>query len=221
MKVISLTQCKSLLGIASDETTHDTALESAITQIDKIVKLITKNRYNYQITGKTTLNSRYIEVYSIYDNNGSVIFEDGKYKYNFNDSIDMLYEFIDVGQMIDGDGIDTDSYIDEVYYNGSSVELDGTSYSVPTIKLNQNATATDSSAQLFLGINTGYHYLIARGVYWMSQRFDTTIRDETWKSKSMGPVSVTKSSVSERIDGRYGVPVWFVQGLPHYHGGHI
>jgi hypothetical protein len=73
---------------------------------------------------------------------------------------------------------------------------------------------------MFLGVNIGLESIIAKAVFWQLGQFNTTIRDESWVSKSMGPVSVTKATFDAKVDGKSGMPLFLIKALPRGHGGH-
>jgi len=63
---------------------------------------------------------------------------------------------------------------------------------------------------------------IAKGVQWLIEQATKGSGSEQAgvQSKRMGPVSVTYGDKEATLDGLTGMPVWFVKGLPRYHGGH-
>ena len=214
MRVITQSRVKELLGIGSDDT-YDADINTAIPIVDAAVKRIMRNRLNWQIIGETTNGSKYMEVYQVMDNWHEV--------YNrkwLNEYLIDLQEYLEVGQRVNGEGIADDTYIEEVYYNGPTVEFSGTTYNVPVVEMSNAATATNTNAQVFLGINIGLEPIIAKAVFWQVGQLNTSIRDESWVSKSMGPVSVTKSTLDAKIDGKSGMPLFLIKALPNYHGGH-
>ena len=85
-----------------------------------------------------------------------------------------------------------------------------------TIKVSDAPTATNTSAQVFYGWNIAYDSIVSKGIWWLIQQQDTTITDDSWKSKSYGPVSIDKGD-GARLDGKSGMPLWFVRALPRYH----
>jgi hypothetical protein len=205
MKIITRERVKELLGIA--DTTYDNAIDAAIPVVDSAIKLITRNRYNYQVILSTN-STVYAEIYRVWNGYG-VQLQD-------------LENYIQVGQKIEGEGISSGTYIDEVYYNGQSVEFDGVSYSVPCVKLSDTATNTKVDNQCFTGIPIGFDIHIAKGVWWYTQQINTSIVDNTWTSKSIGKLSISKggSQSDNQLDGKSGFPLWFVRGFPHYMGGY-
>lgn len=219
MKVITLAKTKELLGIA--DTSQDTVISAKIPYIDSLVKRITRNRYNLKVYGDTTLDSPYMAVRSI------LTFDDTEYVYEresrrFVSGInnycfyDSLSEFLEIGQLIEGTGIPADTYIDEVYYNGNPFN-DGTDdYAIPTIKLSANATETTESGIAYIGINIAYQPVIAKGIQYLINKTSTTLPGRT--ISSVGTVSY--AGEDNRVDGRYGMPSWFVKALPRYVGGH-
>ena len=220
MKVITLDKTKELLGIT--DSSSDVAITAKIPYIDSKVKQITRNRWNMQIVGSTISGSPYIPVYSIKGVNGIT------YNYNKTDrryysaginnnySIDDLSEYIETGQLIEGFGIPTDSYIDEVYYDGYDYEIAGQAYNVPFVKISANATATRNSTQMFLGISIAYQDIIAKGIQYLINSTNTSTNKD--RVISVGTVSYSDSEAA--IDGKYGMPSWFVKAFPKYAGGH-
>lgn len=214
MRIITKDRVKELLGITDGD--HDSDIDLAIPIIDAAVKRITRNRYNTQVIGEMESGSKYVEVYEVLDN-WQQIYKRKKWSdYHVRD----IGEYLETGQRITGEGVDSDTYIEEVYYNGPTVEFSGKTYNVPVIEMSNAATETNSSAQIFLGVNIGLEPIIAKAVFWQLGQFDTSIRDESWVSKSMGPVSVSKSTLDSRIDGKSGMPLFLIKALPKGHGGH-
>ena len=210
MKIITLEKTKELLGIS--DTSLDTQITRYIPIIDSKIKMITKNRYNYFVYGATTSGSKIIELYSV--NKAKNLGINNKY------CIDDLDEYLQVGSLISGEGIAADTYIDDIYYNGDAVELSGTDYSVPIIEMSENATATNESAQIFIGFNIGLQTTVAKGIYWLITQESTSIPTAGLISKSIGGTSKSWSSADSKIDGKSGMPAWFVKAFPRYMSGH-
>lgn len=199
MIVITRDQVKLYSGIEPSDTTYDDQIDRYIPIIDAKVKQITGNRFNsfYQVSQDST---EYLEVY------------------------DFQGEALDIGAQITGQGIAADSYIQEVYYEPGqmpfALEVGSKNYSFPVIKLNNAATQTDANAQVFVGINIAYHPEIAKGIFWLIGRENTTsLPGKSIKSRSMGPLSVSYDGTDAKIDGRYGMPAGFVKAFPKYHRG--
>ena len=217
MQVITLAKVKELLGLAV--TTYDTAITSAIPYIDSAVKRITRNKFNLQIVGNTTDGSDLIEVYSICNYAG--VERTNPEGINAPGAIDDIYEYIDVGMLIEGDNIPADSYITEIYDPaGRTITIDSVDYTSAIVQISDDATETESSALIYLGIPIAYQSIIAKAVWWQTQQASTTLPSFGETSRSFGPLSCGKSDNDAQIDGKYGVPAWFVKALPHYMGGH-
>ncbi len=184
MKVITLSKCKESLGISGD--TLDVFITKQIPLIDAKVKQIAKNNFNQRVCGDVTVDSPYVTISSIH-NTGS------------------LTEYLEVGQLIEGEGIPEDTYIEEVYAGES-----------PNIKLSENATATTAGNILQLGINICYQDIIAKGIWYAYSKVNRTLPGRT--ISSVGTVSFANED--NTIDGRYGMPAWFVKALPQFVGGH-
>jgi hypothetical protein len=218
MRVITRAKVKELLGIS--DSTYDAKIDAKIPLIDAKVKRITGNRFNLQILFNSNASDTIIEVFSVYNSYGVQL-------YNRNVSgvmnpymVDDIYEFLEIGQLIEGENIPTDAYITEVYYNGGSVEISGVTYSTPAVVLSSAATGAKTGAQGFIGINNAYQDIIAKGVMYLINQETTSITDNTWIRRSMGPVSIAKTATDNKIDNMSGMPLWFVKALPSYMGGH-
>lgn len=218
MAVITLAQVKQFTTLTDAD---DAAITAMLPIIDSKVKKITGNRWNWQIMGDTVNGSPYVEVQSVVNYAGI--------KMNLNSrgvgslyQVDDIEDYLCTGAQLSGEGIAAGAYIEEVYYNGPTVTLEGTVYAVPVIKMSANATATNTTAQVFLNVPLAYVPTIAKGVQWLIQQ--STKGSESAQrgvaSKSMGPVSVTYGSADVAIDGLTGMPGWFVKSLPRYHGGY-
>ena len=209
MRVITLAKTKELLGITS--TDYDTQINRYIPIIDAKIKQMTNNRYNYQIIGNVTSGSTIVEIHGIGNVSGGI---------NNDFTLDDLQEYIEVGMMISGDDLASDTYISEVYYNGYSVELNSDDKWIPAIELSQAATSTEESAELFLGINTGLQPIIAKGIAWLMDQENTNDPSLGWTSRHIGSLSIVRGVDQAAIDGRYGMPVWFVNAFPKYMSAH-
>lgn len=229
MQVITVAKAKTLLGIS--DTSQDAAITAAIPFIDGVVKNITRNRWNTRILVNTISGSPYVELLAMYTDraywtrpgytfsypHGLRRFEGG---YRLDDSAFEASEFVQDGQLIEATGVPADSYVEEIYEGGGALTLGGESVTPPILKLNANATADGEAVDAFLGIPIGYQPLIAKGVQWQINRTSSTLPDSGVSSKSLGPARVSYNDSHAKIDGMYGVPSWFVAGLPRYHGGH-
>jgi len=200
LKIITLAKTKELLGI--DNTDQDALITRYIPIIDAKVKLITKNRYNMQIMGDVTLDSVVVPISGITNDTGGI---------NNNYTLDTIMEYIEVGSLIEGDNITAGSYIDEVYMSGTTV---------PTIDLSEAATATEASIVITVGINIGLQTTIAKGIAWLIDQENENIPGAGLLSKSLGPTRKSWSVSQSVIDGKYGMPSWFVKAFPVYMSGH-
>ena len=202
MTVISLAQTKLFLGLS--DTTYDAQITAMLPIIDAKVKQICRNNFETQLLCKTVNGSATVGLYGVVDQSRA---------YNVwpTPEMAMLMKDLPTGTTISGDGIPDDSYIAGVEYSGVSHD----SVYLPSFSLNANATASDDDVYLKAGINTAYWPVIAKGIWWLISQTSTTITDDTWISKSFGPVSVTKGG-SEKLDGKSGMPLWFVRSLQRY-----
>lgn len=219
MRVISLARAKELLGIT--DTASDAAITAKIPFIDALVKRITKNRYNLKVYGNATLDSPYIAV------SGIIVDNTYEFRYqpttrNFGSGInnfgylDDLSDYLEIGQLVEGTGIPADTHIDEVFYNGTAFN-DGTDdFALPTIKLSANATETSEDGIIYIGINIAYQDTIAKGIQYLINGTSTRL-----PGKAVTRVgSVSYSDADSDIDGKYGMPSWFVKSLPKFMSGH-
>ena len=200
MKVIDLATVKLYLGIS--DSADDALINKYIPIIDSKVKSICNNNFNLQINVKLVNGSDIVEIYGT---GGRCITKP---------ELDLLLEELPTGTLLEGTGIATGTYIDEVYYS----EPSNNDLNVPSIKLSQNATADNSNAYIYAGINIAYQEIIAKGLWYLTGRADKTIKDDSWKSRRIGPVSITKGEGGKsELDGKSGMPLWFVRALPRYH----
>jgi hypothetical protein len=203
MAIITLAQVKTYLGITTD--TYDSDINAQLPIIDAKVKMICRNNFNKQIFCKTTDGSANVIVYG----------SDATLTYRRRPDPDLwlLLDQLMTGTQISGDNVPSGAYIEEVYYEGGLFE---TEYS-PYFVLSDNATVTSNTAYLYAGINIAYLPVIAKGVAWLMEQASMSTPDNLWTSRSVGPLSVSKSNTDNRIEQRYGMPAWFVKALPRYH----
>ncbi len=114
--------------------------------------------------------------------------------------------------MLEGDAVPTGAYIDEVYYNGISND----DRDIPTLVMSEASTLS-GDYYFYAGANIAIQRTAAKGIWWAIGQVSTTINDTAWKSRNVGPLSVTKSDLDSKIDGKSGMPAWFVKALPRYH----
>ena len=200
MKIITLAKTKELLGISV--TDYDTEIERYITIIDAKVKLITHNQYNLQIYGDMILDSKVVNITGMTNVTGGI---------NNYHTLDDIIDFMEVGSLVTGDNIASDTYINEVYLE------DGVT---PTIDLSANATATESNVLITVGFNIGLQTTVAKGIQWLINEESTSIPSAGLLSRSIGPTRLSWSVSQSQIDGRYGLPSWFVKAFPTYMSGH-
>jgi hypothetical protein len=200
MNVITLDEAKSLLGITV--STYDDAIELKIPIISSLVKRLTKNKFNLQIIGNLTSGSNKLTVAAVYAYTGIV--------YNPACSDVSLNDVLTCGQKIEGTGIPTGSYItdiDSFLYN-----------SAPSISLSAAATASGSVTAM-TGIPIDLQQIIAKGIQWMMDNDSTIIKDDSWVSRSMGSISVSRDNADSKID-TCGMPLWFVKAFPRFQSGY-
>lgn len=205
--MITLAQVKEYCGIAT--TDYDTAIARYIPITENAVKLITRNRYNMQVSIELTSGSKYAHLSSVQ--------QSGRYYYFHGCShcweIEYPQEYIEDGSQIIGDGIPTGAYISTVYDNTHG------GITGPVIELSSAATAS-GSVEAVVGISIALLPVIAKGVMWKVSQENTSAIDAGWTSKSMGPLSISKGDAQSKIDNASGFPLWFVTAFSRYHGGH-
>ena len=207
-------QAKKYLGIPEETTTFDDDIENYIPIVEATARAITGSLYLLQVNGTLTAGSKELEVSSVYSQTrilyGRSVSESG-YGYAYGDpgpKTKKLYEVLTAGMQITGDGIPDDTFIERVQtFNG-----DNTAY------LSTEATAT-GAVEAYTDIPVMYLSTIAHGVWWMIGQQKTAIGDTSWTSRTVGPVSESRSASEMKLDGQYGMPVWFVKTFPRvYHG---
>lgn len=223
MKVITLAKTKTLLGIT--DTDSDAVITANIPIIDATVKDISNNRFNNQVVGEITTASPYVPISSFIT--CGVTHRIRSSRNNFCNAginapfvIDDIAEYLQVGQLVEGDGIPAETYIDEVFENGLSSSVVSGLFGIPVIKLSANATATSSGQFIFLGIHIGLQPTIAKGIQYLINKTSTTLPTNSLASRSIGPSSKSFGAKDQAIDNRFGMPAWFVKAFTQYQGGH-
>lgn len=192
MRVITLSTVKTFLGLTTTE--HDAAITAALPFVDMKVKQICRNKFSSLFYAETTSGSTTVKVYK--NSNGNIS--------------RMIPEYFEAGELIEGTGIPSGAYIEDVQYVDGSTEL----------TISSAATASGDLVTIYTGFNIAYQPLVAKFVQWHLDSIGTSLPGRTVASRSMGPLSVSYSDKDNEIDGRYGVPGWLVKGLPRYMGGH-
>jgi hypothetical protein len=213
MATITIAQVKQFTTLTGAD---DATITAMIPIIDSKVRLVTRNRWNYQVYADLVTGETDVQVYGVV-NYAGIYLAYGNSGINANWEIDDIGEWLEVGAQLSGNGIASGTYIEEIFYNGPDYE----GKLIPVIRLSQAATATGQKA-LQLGIPLAYVPTIAKGVQWLIEQATKSSSSEASgvKSKSIGPVSVSYAEKDVMIDGLTGMPSWFVKGLPRYHGGH-
>ena len=203
MQVITLAQVKTYLGITG--SAQDAAITAMLPVIDAKVKQITGRNFNYQFIGQTESGNDLMMIYNV-DQCG------GKRPADI-----ALIAELSAGTQLEGTGIASGSYIKEVYYRGQNgIDSTGTN-TTPFVRLSSPATLSQYSQYIYAGINIAYLPLIAKGVQHLMNEVSTTVTDSAWVSRSVGPLSVSRAQSDARLEALYGMPAWFIKGLPRYH----
>lgn len=210
MMVITLAEVKEQLGIT--DPSYDAQITAKIPMIDAKVKQICNHQFNTRFVADMTEDSDSVLAYPLYKARDA-------YPSGINNrSIKRdITEWLEVGMKIEGDNIPDGAYIQSWYKSGSVDSIYG-AYENVYVTLSESATATEEGVILTGGISIGYLDVIAKGVMWMINGTSTAIRDDAWQSKSGAGLSVTKASGAEKLDGKSGMPLWFVRALPRYAG---
>lgn len=207
-------QAKKYLGIPSATTTYDEDIATYIPVVEATARAITGSLYLLQVNGTLTAGSKELAVSTVYSQTrilyGRSVSKCG-YGYDYGDpgaKQKKLHEVLTAGMQITGDGIPDDTFIERVQtFNGEN-----------TVYLSSKATAT-GEVEAYTDIPVMYLSTIAHGVWWMIGQQKTAMGDTSWTSRSVGPVSESRSEAEMKLDGQYGMPVWFVKTFPRvYHG---
>lgn len=207
-------QAKKYLGIPEETNTFDDDIATYIPIVEATARAITGSLYLLQVNGTLTAGSKELTVSSVYSQTrmlyGGSVLKIG-YGYPYGDpgpKMKKLHEVLTAGMQITGDGIPTGTFIERVQtFNGEN-----------TAYLSTEATAT-GEVEAYTDIPVMYLSAIAHGVWWMIGQQKTAMGDTSWTSRSVGPVSESRSEAEMKLDGQYGMPVWFVKTFPRvYHG---
>ena len=202
MRVIDLATVKEFLRI--DNTDQDATIEAKIPVIDAKVKQICNNNFNLQCYGRFVAGSKKVEVLNV----------GREPSCNFSPAImDTVIRDLPLGTLVEGEAITPTGKIEEVYYTGYYDSI----YEVPSFELDAVATKS-GDFYFYAGINRAYQDIIAKGVQYLINTTSATLPGTGLASESIGSYSYSLAGGSEKIDGKSGMPHWFVKGLPRYHG---
>ena len=207
-------QVKQYLGIPTGTTTYDADIARYIPIVEAAARQITGGLYLLQVNGTIENASKTMTISSVYSQtrqlygNGARLSGEGFPYGDPGPKNKTLASVLPAGLQISGDGIPTDSFIERVQtFGGES-----------TIILSAAATKTQE-VTAYTDFPIGFLTTIAHGVWWMIGQQKTAIGDTSWTSRSVGPVSESRSEAEMKLDGQYGMPVWFVKTFPRvYHG---
>lgn len=211
MKVITLTTVKTLLGLS--DTTYDAQITAQIPLIDAAVKQICRNNFSLQIFCGFTYGSKTVKVFSTEarERTQRVEYNSDSFRWPSAELEQLLID-IPTGTMLEGSLVPSGAYIEDVFYSGDSHD----SVYVPSFTMSAEATATED-AYIYAGMNIAQQRTIAKGVWWAIGQVSTGIQATDWKSRNVGPLHVTRSDMDAKIDGKSGMPAWFVKAMPRYH----
>jgi hypothetical protein len=200
-------QVKQYLGIPTGTTTYDADIARYIPIVEAAARQITGGLYLLQVNGTIENASKTMTVSSVYSQTrqlyGAKMSGAG---FPYNDpgpKNKTLASVLPAGLQISGDGIPADSFIERVQtFGGES-----------TIILSAAATKTQE-VTAYTDFPIGFLTTIAHGVWWMIGQQKTAMGDTSWTSRTVGPVSETRSEAEMKLDGQYGMPAWFVKTFP-------
>lgn len=213
---MTVAQAKKYLGIATATTTYDVDLAIYLPIVEATARQITGSIYFLQVNGELTTSSAKVIVNSVYSQTRQLYgdptcivkgyTECSSAGYPYGDpgaKMRKLHEVLLPGMQITGTGIADGSFITRVE----------TFQDEQAIYLSAVATAT-GDVEAYTDLPMGYLPAIAKGAWWLISQQRTAIGDTSWTSRSVGPVSETRSASEMKIDGQYGMPVWFVKTFP-------
>ena len=214
-RIITRDQVKTYLGIS--DSSLDTEIDRYIPIVDAKVKALCKNRFNDLIIADTTNGSDIVYIRSymgFYDDNYPQ-----EYKPNIGNKyiMDDLYEYVQIGQAVTGTGIPSGATVLDVF---EPMDIDGSlSTTLASIQISQNATADGSGVKLYLGFNEGFLPTVAKGINWLINQENTSDPSSGATSKRIGPANISYGGDTVKIDGKTGMPSWFVRAMPKYMRG--
>lgn len=203
MQVITLAQVKTYLGITG--STQDAAITAMLPVIDAKVKQITGRNFNYQFIGSIVSGSSLMEIYNVNQSGGKRPAD-----------IALIAE-LPSGTQLAGTGLASGTYITDTFYYANNGYNATDPNAMPYVVLSSPATQTNSAQYFYAGINLAYLPIIAKGVQFLMDNTNTTVIDSAWVSRSVGPLSVSRAQTDAALEARYGMPAWFIKGLPRYH----
>jgi hypothetical protein len=210
MLVIDLETTKTLLGITGAGS--DNLIETYIPMADSVTRQIIGGDYETILVGRMASGSPDVEISAIEANNrikksnsfpGTV-----NRSYQWKESsgirnpyiVDDTASYFMAGQRIEGPGIPDLSYIKSVNRYTNQVTMSA------------NATAS-SESEIEIGFPIGLNQIVAKLIYWFIDGTSTSTDLSSVQSKSIGPVSVAFGDRNSQIDGRFGVPSWYVKAI--------
>jgi hypothetical protein len=213
--IITLSEVKVLLGIS--DSSYDTAITAILPFVDAKVKQITRRNWSDRVAldianGETEALIKPLDTATVR------LPRSGNSNVGNRYDLDIMTEFVQVGQSIAGTGVPDGTYIADVIQDDYDL-LDRQYEEHRYIELSNAATATGSIVAT-IGMNIAYLPIVAKLAWWMIQGQSTDTPSGSVASKSLGDISVSYSQTGAELDGRFGVPQWAVRGLPRYGRGY-
>lgn len=223
-RIITRDQVKLYLGI--QDTSLDAQIDTYLPIIDSAVKQITRRDWNDRYTLSTNSGSVTARIFPLDAFNDPDIHLRRSNNVGNQFSLSNVGDTLQPGQTISGSNVTADTHIIDVYIQEfrdqrpfSGVGGFGEYTKSITLELSQVAPSS-ASATVIVGMNIAYFPVISKGVNWFIQKQNTNNPDSQFRTKRVGPLTLTRSELDAEIDGRYGVPSWLVKALPRYARGY-
>lgn len=220
-RVITRDQVKRYLGVT--DTSLDTQIDQYLPIVDAAVKQITRRKWNDRYRISTTATSTEARVLPAGDDFGDT---DARRMRTSNIgnpySLSFTGDTLEPGQSVTGDNFATDTHLVDVFiqeYRDYSHRVFSQFNKLITIELSKPATATGTEVAI-VGMNVAFFPVISKAVNWFIAQENRTNPDAAFRTKRVGPLTLTLADLDAQIDGRFGVPSWLVKALPKYMVGY-
>lgn len=220
--VITRDQVKLYLGVA--DTSIDAEIDRYIPIVDAAVKQITRSKWNQRYSLSTTSGSLIGRIFPVDAFNDPDIHLRTSDNVGNPQSLSRVGDTLEPGQTVTATNVPNNTHFVDVfiqeYTDTESVVNRFYSYNkIVTVELSNAATATGSAIAI-VGINISYLPVIAKGINWFIAQENRTNPSGGFRTKRVGPLTLTRAEIDSEMDGRYGVPVWLVKALPKYVRGY-